>query len=94
MDTELKMPAIEQDYRIVLEHTVGPMAGVHSICGLKSTAVQPLPEFLDAAEMIDAPSMRTPGPVSLVTVKRSYVLYRQVVTPEMQNGKTFNRSQR
>lgn len=88
------LPEITSDLRIVLEHTEGRMKGIHSICGRKSTAISPLPEILDAVDMVDAPSMRTPGPVCLVAVKRSYVLYRQITTPEMQNGKSFNRSQR
>jgi len=91
-ESQTLMPAIEHDARIVLEHTHGPMNGIHSICGLKSAAIQPLPEFLDTVDLIDAPSMRTPGPVSLVAVKRRFVLYRQISTPEQ--TKTFNKSQR
>jgi hypothetical protein len=87
------------DKRIVLEHTRGRMKGIHSICGLKSEATAPLPEILDAVEMIDSPSMREPGPVSLVAEKRSYTLYRQIYTPEKMMGRAqpnapFDRSQR
>lgn len=68
------------------------MKGIHSICGLKSNAVQPLPEILDAVEMIDSPGMREPGPVCLVAAKRRYMLYRQISTPEQ--TKTFHEAQR
>lgn len=83
----LALPVLEYDYRIVLEHTNGPMAGIHSICGLKSQATMPLPEIIDATQMIDAPSMRMPGPVSLVAVKRKYVLYRQIYAPSTMVGR-------
>lgn len=80
-------PSTETDKRVVLEHTNGPMAGIHSICGLKSQATMPLPEIIDATQMIDAPSMRMPGPVSLVAVKRKYVLYRQIYAPSTMVGR-------
>jgi len=54
------------------------MVGIHSICGLESHITVPLPELVDTVEMIDTPSMREPGPASLVAVKRSYILYRQL----------------
>ena len=76
--------------RIVLEHTRGKMAGIHSICGLKWDG--PAPEFLDAVELIDNPRMREPGPVCLVAAKRSYLLYRQIRTPE--DTKQFDARQR
>lgn len=89
------MPTLhDSNKRIVLQHTQGPMAGVFSICGLRSAAVHPLPELLDATEMIDSPRMRTPGPVCLVAEKPRYTLYRQITTPEMQRGRTFNQDQR
>lgn len=85
---DLRMPErLRDDKRIVLEHTRGPMKGIHSICGLKSQALNPLPEILDAVDMIDSPSMRTPGPVSLVAEKRSYTLYRQIYTPAKMLGR-------
>lgn len=100
MDINAKMPDIgNDDKRIVLEHTTGHMQGVHSICGLKSTAISPLPEILDTVDMVDAPSMRTPGPASMVAVKRKYVLYRQIYAPQKMQGRVvpgapFDRSQR
>lgn len=92
---EFRMPELsgQDDKRIVLEHTVGPLKGVHSICMRTSDAPSPLPELAMAEEMIDSPRMRLPGPVGLVAVKPRYVLYRQIVTPELQNGKTFNEAQ-
>jgi hypothetical protein len=75
--------------RIVLEHTSGILKGIHSICGLAKDAPSPLPEFNPEVDMRDHTA-----PVSLVVVKRSYVLYREVTTPEMQNGKSFNKGQR
>ena len=98
MDTveEFQMPAVAApDLRIVLEHTRGRMAGVFSICGRQSHIPGgKLPEIEMAENLLDSPSMREPGPVSLVAVKRRFVLYRQITTPDMQNGKTFDRSQR
>lgn len=87
MDTDLKMPIVEQDLRIVLEHTTGRMKGIHSICGLKSLSISPLPEILDSVDMIDSPSMREPGPVSMVAVKKRYVLYRQIFAPTKMVGR-------
>ena len=66
--------------RVVLEHTLGHMKGIHSICGL--TWDGPAPTLLDAVELIDNPRMREPGPVCLVAAKRSYLLYRQIQTVE------------
>lgn len=97
---DFEMPPIEfGNKRIVLEHTKGRLQGIHSICGLQRDIKGTLPEVLDAVELIDAPSMREPGPVSLVAVKSRYALYRQIYTPtEMQGrarpGAPFNRSQR
>lgn len=94
------MPVTTQnDLRIVLEHMEGPMKGIHSICGLKSAAINPMPEFMNAEDMIDSPSMRQPGPVSLVAVKRNYMLYRQIYIPSKMLGRAapgapFDRSQR
>ena len=76
--------------RVVLEHTRGKMKGVHSICGLKWDG--PALEFLDAVELIDNPRMREPGPVCLVACKRSFLLYRQIRTPEQ--TKEFHEAQR
>lgn len=73
--------------RIVLEHTKGHMAGIHSICGLKEKVEGPLPEIVDTTEMIDSPRMRTPGPASLVAVKRSFTLYREIYMPSEMQGR-------
>lgn len=75
--------------RIVYEHTSGPKKGLFEIiCRLDSIdpgkpgmAVGDLPAF---SELLQA---------SLVAVKRSYVLYRGVIIPEVSN-KNFNPSQR
>lgn len=88
MNDDLVMPVLEgSNPRIVLEHMHGPMKGIHSICGLKSAAASPLPEIVDSVDMVDNPRMRTPGPASLVAVKRSYVLYRQIYTPNKMVGR-------
>jgi len=82
----------DSNKRIVLEHTKGRMKGIHSICGLKSAAVQPLPEVLDIVEMIDSPAMREPGLgelASLVAEKRSYTLYRQIYKPTEMQGRAM-----
>lgn len=99
LEAALFPPMPADDLRIVLEHTNGPMAGIHSICGLQSELEgAPLPEICDAVDLLDAPSMRMPGPVSLVAVKRKYVLYRQTYAPSTMVGRAqpnapFNRSQ-
>jgi len=74
------------DKRVVLEHTSGKLKGVHSICGLAKDAPQPLPEFNAEVEMQDHV-----GPVCLVAVKRSYVLYREIAPKQGQ--KEFDRRQ-
>lgn len=92
---DLKMPELRDDKRIVLQQTRGRMAGIFTICGRESHIPgNKLPEFELAENMLDMPSMREPGPVCLVAVKPRYVLYRQIFTPKLQNGKTFNEAQR
>ncbi len=73
--------------RLVLEHTKGHMAGVHSICGVIEEKDKPLAEIYDTTVLIDSPRMRTPGPASLVAVKRSYTLYREIYTPTQMQGR-------
>ena len=68
--------------RIVLEHTKGHMKGIHSICGRADEVEGALPELVDTTVLIDSPRMRTPGPASLIAVKRSYVLYREIFMPD------------
>lgn len=86
----MKFPTIEDgEKRIVFEHTSGRFKGIHSICGLRKDAPTPLPEYNEAVDMHDHV-----GPVCLVASKPRYYLYREVFTPEMQNGKTFNEGQR
>lgn len=85
---ETLLPRRYRDMRVVLEHTTGYMKGIHSIVGVKEEG-QELPEILDATALIDNPRMRTPGPVSLVAVKRSYVLYRQIYAPTQMQGRAM-----
>lgn len=64
------------------------MAGLHSICGrVEEMEGKALPEICDTTHLIDSPRMRTPGPASLVAVKRSYVLYREIYTPTEMVGR-------
>jgi hypothetical protein len=86
-ELDLKMPVLESDKRIVLEQTRGRLAGIFTICGRESHIKGPLPEIDLAENMLDSPSMREPGPVSLVAVKRRYVLYRQIYTPTQMQGR-------
>ena len=75
--------------RIVFEHTTGPKKGIFEIvCRLDDIdpanpekTVGELPTFSDLLQ------------ASLVAVKRSYILYRGVIIPEVSN-KNFNPSQR
>lgn len=82
-----KIQTPTRDKRIVLEHTSGLMNGLHSILGLESEAPSPLQEFVPDVDMKDHHA-----PCSLVAVKRSYVLYRELMLPEQ--TKAFDRSQR
>jgi hypothetical protein len=68
--------------RVVLEHITGRLKGIHSIVGLVSDAPSPLPEFVESVEMQDHSA-----PTSLVAVKRSYVLYREIYKPERMLGR-------
>lgn len=72
----------DENKRIVLEHTTGMLAGCHSIQGLQRDAPDPLPEILPSVKMIDHE-----GPASLVAVKRSYVLYREIYAPSQMQGR-------
>lgn len=84
------MPAVAaSNRRIVLEHRSGVMKGIFNITGLESDAPRPLPDYNPEVMMRDHVA-----PVCLVAVRPRFVLYREVVTPEMQNGKTFNEAQR
>ena len=72
--------------KVVLQHTTGPMAGMCRIMGTVNDAPDPLPAFLPEVDMLSHHA-----PVSLVGVKRSYVLYREVIDPEM--NKIFHENQ-
>jgi hypothetical protein len=81
-DQARAVPALTNDnLRIVVEHTVGPLRGIHSIVCLKRDAPDPLPEIVEPTET------RQHVPVSLVAVKRSYVLYREIYKPERMLGR-------
>lgn len=67
----------KRNKRIVLEHTTGPLTGLCRITGLEADAPDPLPTFVAEVDMLSHF-----GPAGLVAVKRSYVLYREVITPE------------
>jgi hypothetical protein len=77
--------------RVVLEHTQGARAGLLTILGTTEAikagmAVSELPSFIDGINFGD----HTNG-ASLVAVKRSYVLYRELMTPD--GLKSFNPAQ-
>lgn len=75
--------------RIVLEHTTGPKAGIHEIIGLLADVNPEHPEMAVG----DLPSYSDKLQASLVAVKRSYVLYRGIIQPQIP-VKTFNPAQR
>lgn len=67
--------------RVVLEHTQGSWAGILQILGTveqvkESMQVAELPSYIADINFGD----RTNG-ASLVTMKRSYVLYREIIAP-------------
>lgn len=76
------------DKRIVLQHISGRLAGIHSIQGLESNAPHPLQEYVEEAWMMDHHA-----PACLVGVKRSYVLYRELIIPENSQQKHFHEEQ-
>ena len=78
----------KRDKRIVIEHTSGRLAGLHSIAGLESELTG-LPEFVEDVDMQDHTAS-----ASLVAVKRSHVLYRELIEPVNSNQKHFDRGQR
>lgn len=69
--------------KIVLQHTTGKLSGMYRIMGDQSSAPDPYPEFLPDVDMLTHHA-----PVSLVAVKRLYVLYREIMQPEQ--TKIFN----
>lgn len=74
----IALPEItDNNRRVVVEHTLGRMKGVMQIVGLRSEVQGAMPEFHPEMEMGDHS-----GPISLVGVKRSYYLYREITTPE------------
>lgn len=76
-------------YRIVYEHTSGPKKGIFEIvCRLDS--IDPARPKMTVA---DLPTYSELLKASLVAAKRSYILYRGDILPEVSN-KNFNPSQR
>ena len=78
--------------RVVLEHTQGLWSGIHQILGTveqvkTGMGVGELPAYIPDIQFGD----RVNG-ASLVACKRSYVLYREVITPD--GLKSFNPEQR
>lgn len=76
--------------RLVLEHTQGPYKGLLQIVGYLGQLLQEgeslkdlptLQPFNRGAEQIAA---------SLVAVKRTYILYRELMVPVGASDKTFN----
>lgn len=75
--------------RIVIEHVDGPKKGIHEIIGTLDQMDPKKP----ALAVGDLPTHSTLLNADLVAVKRSYVLYRGVISAEISN-KNFNPSQR
>lgn len=74
---------------IVLEHTTGPKAGIFEIIGRLDDIDPSKPDMAVG----DLPTLSEHLGASLVAVKRTYVLYRGLIMPEVAN-KHFNPSQR
>lgn len=72
--------------KVVLQHTTGPMAGMMRIMGNVADAPDPLPDFIPEVDMLSHHA-----PVGIIGIKRSYVLYREVMDPEM--NKMFDEAQ-
>ena len=78
--------------RVVLEHTQGIWSGIHQILGTtdqvkQNMGVGELPAYIPDIQFGD----RVNG-ASLVSCKRSYVLYRELVIPD--GLQPFNPAQR
>lgn len=80
--------------RIVLEHVYGRLAGLQQILGTEDQLLRgpegtaPLPTFIPDANFGDHV-----GPINLIAAKRSYHLYREVITLPTET-KTFHADQR
>lgn len=79
--------------RLVIEHTKGPWAGMHQIVGEKTDLLLALnfTELPTILAMTNSEGIVTGA--SLVTAKRSYILYRELIEPAHAN-KHFNPAQR
>lgn len=73
--------------KVVIQHTSGKLTGMYRIMGDQKDAPDPYPDFLPDVDMVTHRA-----PVGLVAVKRSYVLYREVIDPA--NGTSFHKGQR
>lgn len=73
--------------KVVVQHTTGPLTGMFRIMGDQKDAPDPYPGFLPEVHMVTHVA-----PVGLVGVRRSYVLYREVIDPK--NGTSFHKGQR
>lgn len=86
---DVQLPVIPQtNKRIVLENRRGVMAGIFQICCLESDAPKPLPTYNPEVTMRDHVA-----PACLVAVYDRYVLYREVIEPQLQGGLTFKEAQ-
>ncbi len=81
--------------KLVLEHTKGPYQGVLQILGDSSQLLQEGETIADLPTLL-GPMTRPPDETihaSLVGVKKSYILYRELIEPAVAN-KNFNPAQR
>lgn len=63
--------------KVVLEHTTGPLKGMFRITGDSADAPDPYPTYVAEVDMLSHFA-----PASLVAIKRSHVLYREVADPD------------
>lgn len=80
--------------KLVFEHTTGPMKGLHQILGDTCQILTGDKTMADLPALL--PLTRPPAETiqaSLVAVKRSYVLYRELIQPFKPN-KDFHEAQR
>jgi hypothetical protein len=78
----IALPELQDNRRVVLEHVRGRLKGILQICGLRSEVEGPMEDYHADVDLGDHR-----GPASLIGVKRSYWLYREIYKPEKMMGR-------
>ena len=87
-------PAKDTSPRVVLEHTTGRMRGYFKILGTVESIKRDLNWTELPAFVPDVDFVTHHGPASLVKATGRYLVYREIDTPALVQGKQFNPEQR